>query len=552
MLSVNSISKSYGIEPILAEISFDLNPGERVGLVGPNGGGKTTLLRILVGEEQADSGSIQLNPTGLRIGYLPQGLSSDPDDTIAAYLDRVSGDLSGLSQKVETLARELAKSPSNLQLQRDYDQILSAIQAASTGSAQRAPILAALDLDHFDETTPLNHLSGGQKTRLALAGVLLLAPQLFFLDEPTNHLDIEMLEWLETWLVDSTFTRRCAALIVSHDRVFLDRTVTEILEIDPSTHRMSSYPGNYSDYLEQKLQQRERHQQAYADQIEEITRLRRAAQKVREKARFKRGGKGDSGDKFAKGFFADRSKEHIGRAKQIEQRLEKLQTEQKIEKPRQSWQMKLDFTKIPESSRRVLVCEDLIAGYDSAPVLSIPQFALHFGERMALIGPNGTGKTTLLHTIAGKIPPLGGTFRLGSSVRLGVMSQEQDTLDPSANPYQTIQRETPLSETEARLFLHQYLFSGDDVFIPNERLSFGERARLMLACLVASGCNLLLLDEPINHLDIPSRSRFEKALAGFSGTVIAVSHDRYFIHGFATQIWEANHGTLREVMAARI
>lgn len=552
MLSVHSISKSYGVEPILTEISFDLNSGERVGLVGPNGCGKTTLLRIIVGDEHADSGSYKFIPPELRIGYLPQGIIHAAEDTVGSYLDRASGDLGTLSQRLETLAEALASSPRNRRLQRDYDQVLSAIQAASQTTAQREPILAALSLDHFNRTTPLSHLSGGQKTRLALAGVLLGSPHLLLLDEPTNHLDIEMLEWLETWLVDSAFTRRCAALIVSHDRVFLDRTITAVFEIDPSTHRLASYAGNYTSYLQQKLAERDRYQQAYTDQLEEIARLRKAAQKVREKARFKRGGKGDSGDKFAKGFFADRSKEHIGRARHLEQRLEKLLTEEKIEKPRQSWQMKLDFSLTRESSRRVLVCENLVVGYDSSPVLRVPHFTLRYGERVALIGPNGSGKTTLLRTISGQIPPLDGVFRLGSSVRLGMMSQEQDTLDPQSNPFQTIQQVAPFNETDARLFLHQYLFSGDDVFISNKQLSYGERARLMLACLVASGCNLLLLDEPINHLDIPSRSRFEKALAEFSGTVIAVSHDRYFIHGFAAQIWGAYQGSLIEVLSAAI
>jgi ATP-binding cassette subfamily F protein 3 len=387
-------------------------------------------------------------------------------------------------------------------------------------------------------------LSGGQKTRLALSGVLLSSPQLLLLDEPTNHLDIEMLEWLEIWLVDSPLTRSAAALVVSHDRIFLDRTVSGILELDPNTHRLRQYAGDYSSYLEQKQAERDHQWQAYTDQQEEIARLSRAAASVRSDAVFKRGGKADSGDKSAKGFFANRSKEHVKRAKQIEKRLERLLTEDKVDKPRQSWQMKLDFDQASASGRQALVLEDLAVGYGELALLRQINLVVRYGDRIALVGPNGSGKTSLLNTIAGQLPPLAGASRLGSAVRLGYMAQEQDTLDPALDALQTIRRLAPLSETDARTYLHQYLFSGDDVFTPVSSLSYGERARLMLACLVASGCNLLLLDEPVNHLDIPSRARFEQALANFSGTVIAAVHDRYFISSFAATLWEIHQLSL--------
>jgi ATP-binding cassette, subfamily F, member 3 len=544
MLTVHAISKSFVIDPVLSEVSFNLNPGERLGLVGPNGCGKTTLLRILAGLDQPDAGSFQFDPPDLRLGYLPQGLAPAPDDTLGGFLDRLAGDEGALSARLAVLAVELAGAPDRGDLQKAYDRLLSQLQVASQSQTHRSEVLAALGLERFSESTPVAHLSGGQKTRLALSGLLLSSPQLLLLDEPTNHLDIAMLEWLENWLVNSPLTRAAAALVVSHDRVFLDHTVSGILELDPLTHHLRQYAGDYSAYLEQKQAERDQQWQSYTDQQEEIARLSRAAASVRADATFKRGGKADTGDKFAKGFFANRSKERVKRAKQIERRLERLLTEDKIDKPRQGWQMKLDFDGAASSGRQALVLENLSVGYSKLVLLRQISLVVRYGERIALVGPNGSGKTTLLNTIARQLPPLAGAFRLGSAVRLGYMAQEQDSLDPSLDALQTIRRLAPLSETDARTYLHQYLFSGDDVFTPVSSLSYGERARLMLACLVASGCNLLLLDEPVNHLDIPSRARFEQALANFSGTVIAALHDRYFISSFAATLWEIREQSL--------
>jgi ATP-binding cassette subfamily F protein 3 len=381
--------------------------------------------------------------------------------------------------------------------------------------------------------TPVKHLSGGQKTRLMLARVLLEEPHLLLLDEPTNHLDIEMLEWLEDWL--NRFPG--AALIVSHDRAFLDNTVTSILELDPNTHDIKSYPGNYADYLEQKLTEREKQAQAYQDQQDEIAQLHAAAAHIRGLTKMKKGGKADSGDKFAKGFFGNRATKNVaGRAKHIEARIEKLLTEDRIEKPRSSWQMKLDFDAPAHQSRDVLVTENLSVGYDQ-PLLADLNLYIRAGQRIALTGPNGTGKTTLVRTIAGRLEPLAGSLKLGATVKLGYMAQEQELLNQDWNALQSIQSVAVFNETEARNFLHYFLFKGDDALRPTRDLSFGERARLQLGLLVAQGCTFLLLDEPINHLDIPSRARFEEALANFEGTILAVVHDRYFIERFASDVW---------------
>ncbi|HZU86215.1 MAG TPA: ABC-F family ATP-binding cassette domain-containing protein [Anaerolineaceae bacterium] len=534
MLAVNQLKKSFGLETLFEKVTFTLNAGERLGLVGPNGCGKTTLLRILTGEEKADGGSISLTPFDLRLGYLPQGFTFGEGESIGSFLDARAGDPQKMTAVLEKLASEMTSGQMRSGLQEEYDQALSALQLADENAGRLPAVLAGLGLAHFALETPAATLSGGQKTRLALAGVLLSAPQLLLLDEPTNHLDLQMLEWLEEWL--GAF--RGAALIVSHDRAFLDNTVTGILELDSASHTLRAYAGNYSDYTAQKETERERQWTAYYDQQAEIARLRGAARHLRDIARFRKGGKADTGDKFAKGFFANRGKATVGRALHVEERIDKLLTEERIDKPGRTWQMRMEFSQAAESGRSVITLDQLSVGYGEHVLLRDLNLYLRYGQRLALIGPNGSGKTTLLRTIAGRIPPLSGEARLGSNVRLGYMAQEQEDLHPEWDALTTIQSLMGQSQTEVRSFLSKYLFTGDDVFTPVGKLSYGERARLSLAGLVARGCNLLLLDEPINHLDIPSRARFEEALSAFEGTILAVIHDRYFIESFATSIWE--------------
>jgi len=541
MLTANRLSKSFGVEMILDAVTFSLNPGERIGLVGPNGCGKTTLLRILAGLDRPDSGSVHLTPSDLRMGYLPQGLDSRPDETVGGFLACVQDDVQVLAAQVERLAEALARAPTQLDLQCEYDAALTRLSAAWANSGRTPEVMSALGLERWALDIPIASLSGGQKTRLALAGVLLSNPQLVLLDEPTNHLDIGMLEWLERWLAGFLG----AALIVSHDRTFLDRTVTRILELNPITHTVREYAGNYAGYMEQKQVEQERQWREYTAQQEETARLQNAARHLRGLARFKRGGKADSGDKFARGFFANRGLGTMGRAKQIERRIEHLLTDEKVDKPKSSWQLKVDFRGAQMSGRDVLALENLSVGYGGEALLCELNLQLRQGARVALIGPNGSGKTTLVRTIVGVLPPLAGQVRLGANVRIGYMAQEQESLDLALDAFATIRGLAPMSDTDVRAFLHFFLFAGDAVFVPVGSLSFGERARLSLASLVARGSNFLLLDEPINHLDIPSRTRFEQALAAFEGTVLAVAHDRYFIERFATEVWEIKSGAIQ-------
>jgi ATP-binding cassette, subfamily F, member 3 len=541
-LNVSQVSKFFGIDPILEDVSFSLNNGERLGLVGPNGSGKTTLMRIIAGLDRPDAGAVRRTPADLRLGYLAQGFAPDPGDTLASFLARMEGDLPGLTQRLEVLAHTLAENPDQPNLQQEYDTVLADMARVDESIGRGPVVLAALGLDSLPGDLPVSALSGGQKTRLSLAGVLLSNPQVLLLDEPTNHLDIAMLEWLEKWLADFPFS----ALIVSHDRTFLDDVATGILDLDPLTRTVKRYEGNYSDYLETKQAERERQWQAYTDQQGEIGRLKTAATHMRSLAKVHKGGKADpkNTDGFSVGHFANRGKESIQKAKNIEKRIEHMLTDERVDRPAQTWQMKVDWGETGETGRDVLVMEDLAVGYGDTVLLQGVRLTLRQGGRIALIGPNGTGKTTLVRVITGQLEPLAGRLRLGSNVRLGYMAQDQENLDYEKNALETIGDVLSQNQTEVRSFLSKFLFRGDDVFTPVGKLSYGERARLTLARLVAQGCNFLVLDEPVNHLDIPARARFEQSLRSFEGSVLAVLHDRYFIEAYANEIWEVRDGEI--------
>ena len=542
MLTVSQITKSFGLQNVLIEVNFKLSSGERLGLIGPNGSGKTTLLRILVGLDKPDQGSVQLDPA-VRIGYLAQGFGGTDEETLSSFLARSVADPETLAKLLEQLAVQLTFNPGQASLQLEYDHILEQLEAADEKSAHVSAVLAGLGLGGYSLDTLVVNLSGGEKTRLALAEALLSNPQLLLLDEPINHLDLEMLGWLEEWIL----AFHGAVLVVSHDRAFLDRIASGILDLDGRSHKIRYYSGNYSDYFQQKSAEQNKLWQSYTDQQDEITNLQSAAGRLRNLAKFKRGGKADTNDKFAKGFFADRSLEVVGRARHLERRLDRLLSEDKIDKPKPDWQMKIDFSSEPKNSRASVALEDLSVGYQHKILLQDLNQAVKYGERLVLIGPNGSGKTTLLNTIAGVIPPLHGHIYIGPAVQIGYMNQEQDGFRVDENVLTGFIQQVNLSETEARSFLSKYLFKGDDVFVPIKDLSYGERARLSLACLVARGCNFLLLDEPFNYLDIAARTSFEQALAVFKGTILAVVHDRYFMERFATRIWQVEGRGLRVV-----
>lgn len=536
MLTVHQLSKSYGVQPLFKEITFNVNQDERVGLVGPNGCGKSTLMRIIAGEERADRGHVAISPE-TRVGYLAQGFTLDPDLAIREVIASAAGDARQLEKEVQGLAVALTSQPDDADLHSAYDR---ALQRLSTLDPGRVPLLLEnLGLDDIDMDQPVGRLSGGQKTRLALALVLLHEPDLLLLDEPTNHLDVGMLEWLEQWL--ASFSG--GVLLVSHDRTFLDRTVNKIIAMDPHSATAREYTGNYSDYVQQALMERQRQWDTYRDQQAEIRRMRQDIARIKQQAR--------STETATKNDQLRRYAKKVARkAKSRETRLHRyLEDPDRVEKPARSWKMKLDFQEPQHVGQDALRLEDLTAGYNAqAPLLEKLNLVIQGGRRVVLSGPNGSGKTTLLRTIVGRIPPLAGRVHLGSGVKLGYMTQEQTMLDPRLSALEMIQRAAPVDETSARSFLHYFLFAGDDPLRPSADLSYGERARLALALLVARGSNFLLLDEPINHLDIPSRSRFEEALSHFEGTVLAVVHDRYFIDAFATDIWSVEGTKMRHTI----
>ena len=548
MLHVSKISKSYGVDTVLSDVSFVVNKGERAGLVGPNGCGKTTLLHIIAGLEQTDGGNVRFNPPGLSVGYLMQALKFEQGETVSAVLARATAEHGQAQADMQRLAELMTDAQGTSRLSTLTDAYAEAeAHFEATGGyeleAQIEAVLTGLGLAEVPRQLPVDRLSGGQKTRLGLAGLLIQQPHLLLLDEPTNHLDIDALAWLEGWLRNYDG----AALVVSHDRTFLDATTTRTLAIDATTHTLRDFPGNYTAYAEARSREIEKQWQAYGDQQQEVARLQSAARRLRGLARFKRGGKGDSGDKFARGFFADQSVRTVGRAKQIERRIKRLLTEEQVDKPARHWQMKVAFANDDGGARQVLRLENIAMAFEGRPLFSNVTLTLTHGQRIALVGPNGHGKTTLLRIIAGELSPTAGLVRLGAGVKLGYAAQEQEILDPDSTPYDTVRAVAgTMSQTDVRNFLHFFLFAGDDVFVKVGNLSFGERARLMLAMLVAQGCNFLLLDEPVNHLDIPSRERFEDTLNQFPGAVLAVVHDRAFIRRVATGIWEMRQGRVRQ------
>jgi ATP-binding cassette, subfamily F, member 3 len=552
MLQVQHLRKSYGTTTVLDGVTFILNDGEHVGLIGPNGSGKSTILRCVTGREQPDSGSIVLSPRDATIGYLAQAFEQLGDRTVGEVVASAQADLAEAERALQHASEALATASDMEAAMQAYEEATARFEALGGYDREHraAAVLQGLGLGDIPHETLAATLSGGQKTRLGLALLLLQEPDLLLLDEPTNHLDVEALEWLEGFV--QSYPR--AVLVVSHDRQFLDRTITRVLYLDPDTGTLRNYEGNYSMFEEARQREHEAHVEAWRRQQEYVDRVKRDIQEKRnsaltiEKSTTPR----DPGLRV----YA-RKKAAI--AKSRERKLDRFtSSEDRVEKPKSTWWLKLDFGPIPSGGRSVLRVEHLTFTYPAptsedqsairiphSAILTGVSFDVQYGDRVALVGPNGAGKTTLLRLIEGRLRPDFGTIKLGASVRLGVLSQEQETLDRNRSLLETVLDERPMNETDARNFLHFFLFEGDDVFRLTGECSLGERTRLQLALLVLRGCNLLLLDEPLNHLDIDGRAHFEAALEAYEGTVIAVAHDRAFLHSYPNRVIEVRNGQTR-------
>jgi len=510
LINATALSKSFGPTDIFSELSFNIPRRARIGLVGPNGVGKTTLLKILIGSETPSSGTVQRSKE-LRVGYLPQEAQFASEKTLWQECLEALQDLLILETRLKTLEKEMSDPDEADQAIVVYGKLQEEFERRGgyTYETRIRQTLTGLGFMPEDEQRPMTQLSGGQRTRALLAQLLLSNPDLLLLDEPTNHLDIASIEWLESYLKDW----EGAVLIVSHDRYFLDQVVTTIWEMTPA---LEIYRGNYSAYLQQRSDRYERQlaeykaQQAFIEKEEDYIRRNIAGQNTRQAQ---------------------------GRRK----RLERMLLEAKITPPAGTRRMKLDLEAKGRSGDLVIQSEGLSIGYhdEGKPLFTVPELVLLRGELAAILGPNGAGKTTFLKTLLGVIPAYEGVVKLGASLKIGYFAQAHENLHLGWTLMEEIEAASPgMLPADIRNYLARFLFTADDVFKQVEMLSGGERGRLALACLALQGANLLLLDEPTNHLDLPSQEILESMLADYNGTILLVSHDRYLIDALATQVWE--------------
>ena len=510
ILACHGINKSFGEEVIVADGSFHIEDNEKAALVGPNGAGKSTLLKIIVGELPSDGGDVILTK-GKSLGYLAQHQEMMSGNSIYEEVRLAKAEIIAKEKQIRTIELELKHLSGDALNSRleTYNRLMAAFEREN-GYAYESEItgvLKGLGFSESDFKKPVDTLSGGQKTRVSLGKLLLTRPDILLLDEPTNHLDLNSIAWLETYLLNYPG----AVLIVSHDRYFLNRVVTKVLEIEQG--KLMTYLGNYSEYAQKKEQIRDAQLKEYLNQQQAIKHQEAVIEKLRS-------------------FNREKS---IRRAESREKMLEKMKP---VEKPVEA-NTEIHLTLEPSctSGNDVLSVEHLSKSFPSQPLFSDVSFEIKRGEHVAIIGDNGTGKTTLLKILNQVIPADNGTFTLGTNVNVGYYDQEHHVLHMEKSIFDEISDDYPtLTNTEIRNVLAAFLFTGDDVFKRIGDLSGGERGRVSLAKLMLSEANFLILDEPTNHLDIVSKEILERALNDYTGTVLYVSHDRYFINQTATRI----------------
>lgn len=514
-MQMNGLSKSFGADEILSNIKLEVKDHDRIAIVGRNGSGKSTLLKIMAGELSYDQGELFM-PKDLTLGYLAQHTALESEKTIWQEMLTVFPELTKQEKQLRMMEEKMEQattytSEAYEKLLRDYDRLRHAYEqnGGYTYEADIKAVLTGLNFHLFDYDTSIQTLSGGQKTRLSLGKLLLKKPQLLILDEPTNHLDIATLNWLETYI--NSYPG--AIVVVSHDRYFLDKTVSIVYEI--ARHQTKRYVGTYSKYLEQKALDFEREWKEYEKQQTEIRKME---------------------------DFIQRNIVRASTTKRAQSRRKQLEKMDKIDKPLgDEASASFSFQVNRRSGNDVLKLDKLSFRYpnEEENLFQNVHLQINRGESVALVGPNGVGKTTLLKIVLGKLKAIQGTVQLGTNVQIGYYDQEQANLNSSKTVLMELWDDYPTTnEKDIRTVLGNFLFSGEDVLKPVNALSGGEKARLALAKLMMQQANFLILDEPTNHLDIDSKEVLEAALVNFPGTILFVSHDRYFINKIADQVVE--------------
>ena len=518
ILSCQNISKTFGSEEILKDVSFHIEERDKAALIGVNGAGKSTLLRIITGALSPDTGEVTVTH-GKTMGYLAQYQDMESDETIYQEVRKAKQDILDMEQRLREMERRMdtVTGEEAASLMNRYTELMHEfeLQNGYAAESEITGVLKGLGFEEKDFDRRLGSLSGGQKTRVVLGKLLLTKPDILLLDEPTNHLDLSSIEWLENFLINYPGT----VLIVSHDRYFLNRIVTRVIEIENG--RSMSFEGNYNEYSRKKSIVRKAQYNAWAKQQAEIRHQEAVITKLKQ-------------------FNREKS---IKRAESREKMLDRMEV---LEKPQEvSADMRIELKPRTESGKDVLTVTGLSKAFPDLLLFQDQSFEIKRGERVAIIGDNGTGKSTILKMINGLLTPDEGKITLGSKVHIGYYDQEQQLLDPEKTIFQQISDDYPtLTETEIRNVLAAFLFTGDDVYKKISSISGGERGRVSLARLMLSEANFLILDEPTNHLDIISKEILEDALNEYTGTVLYVSHDRYFINQTATRILELTHHTL--------
>ncbi|HSB09059.1 MAG TPA: ABC-F family ATP-binding cassette domain-containing protein [Blastocatellia bacterium] len=512
LFRLNDVFKSYGASDVLRGVTFQINPRERVGLVGRNGAGKTTIFRLVTGQEEADRGEVALL-RGLRLGLLEQQPTFSGELSVRDQALSVFTSMRTMEEEMSRLEHAMAEAAGAAldEAMHSYSDLRHAYEVAGGFSyhAKAESVLVGLGFKDDELTNPAEQLSGGQKARLALAKLLLSEPDVLLLDEPTNHLDVNAVEWLEDFLSEY----RSAFVIISHDRFLLDRTVTRIIEVDNG--RTEVYTGNYTAYTKQREERRLAQLREYEEQQEMIART----------------------EEFIRRNIAGQ------KTKQAKSRRNKLERLSRVESVRDEKVGDFRLQSVARAGDNVLVSADLAVGYGTNTLARGISLLLRRGERLGIIGPNGSGKTTFLKTILGELEPLDGGLTWGANIEIEYFDQELSTLDPNSTVIEEIASVAPATPPgQLRSYLAKFLFTGEDIFKPVAVLSGGEQSRLALAKLIYSRANVLVMDEPTNHLDIPSREALERALGEYSGTVIMVSHDRYFLDKLATEILHFENG----------